>query len=109
MTLLRQVEVVVANGRTTSEGCREADVTEQRFYRWRKEYGGLTLDSDYQSFDEVVVCLPRFLDEVYNPVALGLGLCQAGEFEQRWTSAGPILCAQVVQPEGFTSTLRDYG
>jgi transposase-like protein len=44
MTLLRQVEVVIANGRTTPEACREAGISEQTFYRWRKEYGGLKLD-----------------------------------------------------------------
>ncbi len=44
MTVLRQVEVVVANGQTTPQACREAGITEQTFYRWRKEYGGLKLD-----------------------------------------------------------------
>jgi putative transposase len=44
MTLLRQVEVVVANGKTTPQACREAGISEQTFYRWRKEYGGLKLD-----------------------------------------------------------------
>jgi putative transposase len=44
MTLLRQVEVMVANGQTTPQACREAGITEQTFYRWRKEYGGLKLD-----------------------------------------------------------------
>jgi putative transposase len=44
MTLLRQVEVVIANGKTTPQACREAGISEQTFYRWRKEYGGLKLD-----------------------------------------------------------------
>jgi transposase-like protein len=44
MALLRQVEVVIANGRTTPQACREAGISEQTFYRWRKEYGGLKLD-----------------------------------------------------------------
>jgi putative transposase len=44
MTLLRQVEVMIANGQTTPQACREAGITEQTFYRWRKEYGGLKLD-----------------------------------------------------------------
>ena len=44
MSLLRQVEVLVANGRRTPQACREAGITEQTFYRWRKEYGGLKLD-----------------------------------------------------------------
>ena len=41
---LQQVEVVIANGQTTPRACREAGISEQTFYRWRKEYGGLKLD-----------------------------------------------------------------
>ena len=44
MALLRQVEVVIANGQMTPQACREAGISEQTFYRWRKEYGGLRLD-----------------------------------------------------------------
>ena len=44
VALLRQIEVAVANGKTTPQVCKEAEVTEQTYYRWRKEYGGLKLD-----------------------------------------------------------------
>jgi transposase-like protein len=44
MALLRQVEVVIANGQKTPQACREAGISEQTFYRWREEYGGLRLD-----------------------------------------------------------------
>jgi len=44
VTLLRQIEVAVANGKTTPQACREAQITAQTYYRWRKEYGGLKLD-----------------------------------------------------------------
>ncbi len=44
VTLLRQIEVAVANGKTTPQACKEAEVTEQTYYRWRKEYEGLKLD-----------------------------------------------------------------
>ncbi len=44
LALLRQVEVLVANGRLTPQACREAGISEQAYYRWRKEYGGLKLD-----------------------------------------------------------------
>jgi transposase-like protein len=43
-TLVRQVEVMIANGQTPPQACREAGISEQTFYRWRKEYGGLKLD-----------------------------------------------------------------
>jgi putative transposase len=44
VVLLRQIEVAVANGKTTSQACMEAEITEQTYYRWRKEYGGLQVD-----------------------------------------------------------------
>jgi transposase-like protein len=44
VSLLRQIEVAVANGKTTPVACRESGVTEQTYYRWRKEYGGLQVD-----------------------------------------------------------------
>ena len=42
--MLRQIEVAVANGKTTTQACKEAEITEQTYYRWRKEYGGLQVD-----------------------------------------------------------------
>jgi transposase-like protein len=44
VNLLRQIEVAVANGKTTSLACKEAGITDQTYYRWRKEYGGLQVD-----------------------------------------------------------------
>ena len=44
VTLLRQIEVGIANGKTTPQACKEVEITIQTYYRWRKEYGGLKLD-----------------------------------------------------------------
>ena len=44
VTMLRQIEVSIANGRTTPQACKEAAITVQTYYRWRKEYGGLKLE-----------------------------------------------------------------
>jgi hypothetical protein len=44
VSLLRQVEVAVASGKTTAQASKEALITEQTYYRWRKEYGGLQVD-----------------------------------------------------------------
>jgi len=44
VNLLRQMEVEIANGKTTVQAAREAGITEQTYYRWRKEFGGLKLD-----------------------------------------------------------------
>lgn len=41
---LREAEIVIAQGGTTSEACRRIAVTEQTYYRWRREYGGLKTD-----------------------------------------------------------------
>ena len=41
---LRQIEVLVSQGKTVPVACRKAGIVEQTFYRWRKEYGGLQLD-----------------------------------------------------------------
>jgi putative transposase len=44
VNLLRKIEVEIANGKTTPQAAREAGITEQTYYRWRKEFGGLKLD-----------------------------------------------------------------
>jgi transposase-like protein len=41
---LRQVEVLVGQGKTVADGARAVGVTEATYYRWRAEYGGLKLD-----------------------------------------------------------------
>ena len=44
VNVLRQIEVAIANGKTTPGASREAGITEQTYYRWRREYGGLKVD-----------------------------------------------------------------
>src|SRR5450755_3338972 len=44
VTMLRQIEVGIGNGKTTPQACKEAEITVQTYYRWRKEYGGLKVD-----------------------------------------------------------------
>jgi putative transposase len=41
---LRQIEVLVSQGKTVPLACRESGITDQTYYRWRKEYGGLQLE-----------------------------------------------------------------
>ena len=41
---LREAEVLIAQGRSVAEAARSIGVTEQSYYRWRKEYGGLKTD-----------------------------------------------------------------
>jgi len=41
VTKLRQVEVLVGQGMPRLDAIREVQITEQTFYRWRKQYGGM--------------------------------------------------------------------
>jgi len=41
---LREAEVLLSQGKTATEACRALNVSEQTYYRWRKEYGGIGTD-----------------------------------------------------------------
>ncbi len=41
---LREAEVLLSQGQTVGEICRRIEVSEQSYYRWRREYGGLKID-----------------------------------------------------------------
>ena len=38
---LREAEVVLSKGQTVGQACRQLEIAEQTYYRWRKEYGGM--------------------------------------------------------------------
>ena len=44
VALLRQIEVATSSGKSIAIACREAGISDQSYFRWRKEYGGLDLD-----------------------------------------------------------------
>lgn len=44
VVLLRQIEVLLSQGKSAPVACREAGISQQSFYRWRKEYGGLAIE-----------------------------------------------------------------
>ena len=44
VTLRRQIEVTMSQGKSAQLACREPAISEQSYYRWRKEYGSLDLD-----------------------------------------------------------------
>jgi len=44
VTKLRQIEVLQGQGKSVAAACKEAGTTEQSYYRWRREYGGLSVD-----------------------------------------------------------------
>ena len=41
---LREAEVLIAQGRSAADAAKAIGVTEQSYYRWRREYGGLKTD-----------------------------------------------------------------
>ena len=41
---LREAEVLLSQGSTVGEAARKIEVTEQTYYRWRREYGGMRID-----------------------------------------------------------------
>ena len=45
---LREVEVLLSQGRTVGEVCRQIGVSKQSYYRWRKEYGGLKINQAHR-------------------------------------------------------------
>jgi len=41
---LREAEVLLSQGSTVAQASRQIGVTEQTYYRWRKEYGGMRIE-----------------------------------------------------------------
>jgi len=41
---LREAEVLLSQGLTVGEASRKLEITEQTYYRWRREYGGMRVE-----------------------------------------------------------------
>lgn len=41
---LREAEVLISQGKTAAEASRAIGISEQSYYRWRKEYGGVSTE-----------------------------------------------------------------
>ena len=44
ITKLREAEVRQSQGTSIREVCKQLEITDQTYYRWRREYGGLKVD-----------------------------------------------------------------
>ena len=44
ITMLREAEVLLSQGATAAEVVRKLGITEQTYYRWRREYGGMRIE-----------------------------------------------------------------
>jgi transposase-like protein len=41
---LRQADILIGQGKTVPELCKELEISQQTYYRWRQKYGGMTPD-----------------------------------------------------------------
>lgn len=41
---LREADVLLGQGKSILEACRQLGITDQTYFRWRKAYGGLKID-----------------------------------------------------------------
>lgn len=44
ISMLREAEVLLSQSNSIGEVCRKLGISEQTYYRWRKEYGGMRVD-----------------------------------------------------------------
>ncbi len=63
---LREAEVEQAKGQPIKAICKKLQITEQTYYRWRKEYGGLRMDQArrFKQIEKENARLKRLLAEV---------------------------------------------
>ena len=71
VVLLRQIEVLMSQGKAAPVACREAGISQQSYYRWRKEYGELRdecLNQEiFYSLKEAQVVVEQWRNE-YNTI-----------------------------------------
>ncbi len=62
---LREAEVLLAQGQSVQQAARQIEVTEQTYYRWRKEYGGLRVHQAkrFKALERETIRLKRLVAE----------------------------------------------
>ena len=62
---LRQADVELAKGQTIAAVCKQLGITDQTYFRWRKEYGGLKVDQArrFKELEQENARLKRLLAE----------------------------------------------
>ncbi len=45
---LREAEVLLSQGQTIAQACKAIEISEQTYYRWRREYGGMDVSQAKQ-------------------------------------------------------------
>lgn len=64
---LREVEVLIANGTMVVLVCKQIGVTDQTYYKWRRQYGGLKTDQAkrFKQLEQENARLKRLLAEAH--------------------------------------------
>ena len=75
---LRLIEVAMSSGKTAQLACKETSISEQSYYRWRKEYGGLHHDHQAKRFKELERENARLRKLVADLFVAGEGDAQGG-------------------------------
>jgi DNA invertase Pin-like site-specific DNA recombinase len=44
VAIIRKIEIMMGEGMSLDEACRKSEISNQSYYRWKKEYGGMDVD-----------------------------------------------------------------
>ena len=63
---LREIELFINQGMDVVQACRQAGISDQSYYRWRKEYGGMKMDQAkrYKELERENVRLKRLVADL---------------------------------------------
>ena len=63
---LREIELFINQGMDVVQACRQAGISDQSYYRWRKEYGGMKIDQAkrYKELERENVRLKRLVADL---------------------------------------------
>ena len=102
---LREAEVELSKGLTVGRVCKKLVVTEQTYYRWRKEYGGIRNDQAkrLKELEKENVRLKRLLADAELPAGpkgppILIAVCTRNHV---WSGNG-----RIVRPDGAIGVLR---
>ena len=95
ISYLRQAEILISEGKTIIEAACHLDVSEQTYYRWRKEYGGVKVAQVHR---RVVRRYPTPLSERPVPTQSDQGVSRCPFFHLSFLSAAPLVKHKRVLP-----------
>jgi putative transposase len=63
---LREIELFINQGMDVMQACRQAGISDQSYYRWRKEYGGMKIDQakKYKELEQENARLKRLVADL---------------------------------------------